>query len=128
MPTQHSLSFNTDRFSEFCAKDLSTTEADAVVQLALHVLEIRHQPGQSLDSPNDSKAYLRIFLRDHKAEVFGVLFLDNRHQIITNEILFHGTIDGASVHPRIVVQRALECNAAAVVIYHNHPAQVAEPS
>ncbi|MCP4406683.1 MAG: DNA repair protein RadC, partial [Gammaproteobacteria bacterium] len=46
----------------------------------------------------------------------------------TNEILFHGTIDGASVHPRIVVQRALECNAAAVVIYHNHPAQVAEPS
>jgi DNA repair protein RadC len=54
--------------------------------------------------------------------------LDNRHRIIADEELFQGTIDGASVHPRIVVQRALEVNAAAVILYHNHPSGVAEPS
>jgi DNA repair protein RadC len=60
--------------------------------------------------------------------VFGCVFLDNRHRVRGVEELFHGTIDGASVHPRVVVQRALEVNAAALILFHNHPSGVAEPS
>ena len=56
------------------------------------------------------------------------MFLDNRHRVLQVEEMFQGTIDGASVHPRVVVQRALEVNAAAVVLFHNHPSGVAEPS
>ena len=59
---------------------------------------------------------------------FGVLFLDNRHRVLAFEELFRGTIDGASVHPREVVRRALQLNAAAVILSHNHPSGVAEPS
>ncbi len=56
------------------------------------------------------------------------MFLDNRHRVLCFEEMFQGTIDGAQVHPRVVVQRALEANAAAVILYHNHPSGVAEPS
>ena len=65
---------------------------------------------------------------DRKAEVFGCLFLDNQHRVIDVGELFQGTIDGASVHPRVVVQQALALNAAAIVFFHNHPSGVAEPS
>jgi DNA repair protein RadC len=61
-------------------------------------------------------------------EVFGCLFLDNQHAVIAAEDLFRGTIDGASVYPREVVKRALALNAAAVILYHNHPSGVSEPS
>jgi DNA repair protein RadC len=71
---------------------------------------------------------LRSRLRDYPYEVFAVLFLDNRHRVIAFEELFRGTIDGASVHPREVVRRALALNAAAVILSHNHPSGVAEPS
>ena len=63
---------------------------------------------------------------DH--ELFCCLFLDNRHRVICCEELFRGTINGASVHPREVVRRALEHNAAALILAHNHPSGVAEPS
>ena len=67
-------------------------------------------------------------LRHYPYEVFACLFLDNRHRVIEYEELFRGTIDGASVHPREVVRRALEHNAAALILAHNHPSGVAEPS
>jgi DNA repair protein RadC len=60
--------------------------------------------------------------------VFACLFLDNRHRVIAFEELFRGTIDGASVHPREVVKHALHHNAAALILAHNHPSGVAEPS
>ncbi len=60
--------------------------------------------------------------------MFGCLFVDTRHRIIAIKNLFEGTIDGASVYPRVAVQQAMEMNAAAVVFYHNHPSGVAEPS
>jgi len=75
-----------------------------------------------------TRAYLRLGLAEHKKELFGCFFLDNRHRVIEMAELFHGTIDGASVHPRVVVQRALEANAAAIVLFHNHPSGIAEPS
>ena len=60
--------------------------------------------------------------------MFACLFLDNRHRLIRFEELFRGTIDGASVHPREVVRQALAHNAAALILAHNHPSGVAEPS
>jgi DNA repair protein RadC len=81
-----------------------------------------------ISNPEASRQYLIQQLRDRTHEVFAVLFLDNRHQVIKFEELFHGTIDGASVYPREVVKKALEYNAAALIIAHNHPSGVAEPS
>ena len=72
--------------------------------------------------------FLRVRMRDLKHEEFSILLLDARHQVIRLERLFRGTIDGASVHPREVVRAALGHGAAAVVLVHNHPSGVAEPS
>ena len=81
-----------------------------------------------LTSPTATSRFLEARLRGRPNEVFSMLFLDNRHGIIKYEELFQGTIDGASVHPRVVVRRALTHNAAAVIAAHCHPSGVAEPS
>jgi DNA repair protein RadC len=78
--------------------------------------------------PASVREYLQLKLHDCKAENFGAVFLDNQHRVLCFEEMFQGTIDGAQVHPRVVVQRALEANAAAVILYHNHPSGLAEPS
>jgi DNA repair protein RadC len=88
--------------------------------------ELRRGPGML--TPSDSAGYLKARLRDYPFEVFAVLFLDTRHRAIACEELFRGSIDGAAVHPREVVRRALALNAAAVILAHNHPSGVAEPS
>ena len=79
-------------------------------------------------NPRATRDFLRARLRDREHEVFCCLFLDNRHRVIAFEEVFRGTIDGASVHPREVVKLALARNAAAVILAHNHPSGVAEPS
>lgn len=79
-------------------------------------------------SPDHVRRYLHATLRDRHAEVFCVLFLDNRHRLIRFEECFYGTIDGASVHPREIVRKAIQHNAAAVILAHNHPSGIAEPS
>jgi DNA repair protein RadC len=84
--------------------------------------------GPLLDSPRATQAFLVAQLRDRPYEVFCMLSLDNRHRFIAFDELFRGTIDGASVHPREVVRQALARNCAAVILAHNHPSGVAEPS
>jgi len=79
-------------------------------------------------SPQAVKNFLQVQLTGRYQEVFMVMFLDNRHRLIVAEELFYGTIDGASVYPREVVRRALDHNAAAVILAHNHPSGVADPS
>ena len=81
-----------------------------------------------LTSPQCTRHFLMRQLRACEQEVFLCLFLDSRHAVIACEELFHGTIDGASVYPREVVKRALKHNAAALILAHNHPSGVAEPS
>ena len=81
-----------------------------------------------LTNPDDTRRYLLSRLRDYHYEVFACLFLDNRNRVISCDEMFFGTINGASVHPREVVRRALKHNAAAVILSHNHPSGVAEPS
>ena len=84
--------------------------------------------GPSLASPRATRDFLSAQLRDLEHEVFCCLYLDKRHRLIQFEELFRGTIDGASVHPREIVKLALQRNSAAVIIAHNHPSGVAEPS
>ncbi len=108
--------------------DLTEAEQAVVINLALDILVERHSPGQALTNPADTAKYLRLKLSEYKNEVFAALFLDNRHRALAFEELFFGTINGASVHPRVVVQRAMEINAAAVIFAHNHPSGIAEPS
>ena len=103
-------------------------QLQAVLEMGRRHLAAGLERGDVLSSPLATRAFLAARLRDYPFEVFGVLFLDNRHRVIAFEELFRGTIDGASVHPREVVRRALHHNAAAVILSHNHPSGVAEPS
>lgn len=91
------------------------------------LLEALHR-GKPLENPRITRDFLRARLRDLPHELFCCLLLDNRHRVIEFTELFRGTIDGASVHPREVVKLALKSNAAAVILAHNHPSGVAEPS
>ena len=117
-----------NRFARVRVCEIDDAERASLVELALEVLSQRHAPREPLASPAETRAYLQLRLSEAKAEVFGAIFLDNRNRVIVAEDLFQGTIDGASVHPRVVVQRALEFNAAALILYHNHPSGVPEPS
>ena len=117
-----------NRFDALKPGGLNRMEKETVVKLALSVLAARHRSGRALGSPEQTRAFLRLKLADRKHEVFGALFLDNRHRVLQVVEMFQGTIDGVSVHPRVVVQRALEVNAAAIVFFHNHPSGVAEQS
>ena len=100
----------------------------AARELVKRWLEEDLKHGPVLDSPSSTVRYLKMHYASHEREGFGCMFLDNRHRLIAFEELFQGTIDGASVHPREVVKRALQMNAAAVILAHNHPSGVAEPS
>jgi len=82
----------------------------------------------SFNSPNVVKDYLRLVLGGRQQEVFMVLFLDAQHRLIASEEMFHGTLTQTSVYPREVVKRALIHNAAAVMLSHNHPSGMSEPS
>ncbi len=86
------------------------------------------QAGPVLSSSAEVRRFLRFRLAGRRREVFACLFLDSRHRLLRFEELFSGTVDRASVHPREVLRRALELNAAAVIAAHNHPSGVAEPS
>lgn len=109
-------------------KEAQEVREQGIVEEALLILARRHRHGAALTSPEETLRYLRLRVAELLYEVFGCIFLDNRHRIIAIEEIFTGTIDGASVHPRVVVQKALGHNAAAVIAYHNHPSGVAEPS
>ncbi len=84
--------------------------------------------GETIRSPADTEGYLQARMRHLDHELFCCLFLDNRHRVLRFDELFRGTIDGTSVYPREVVKEALAINAAAVILAHNHPSGVAEPS
>lgn len=79
-------------------------------------------------SPGAVRDYLCLHLAERKHEILYCLFLDSQHRLLDGRELFRGTIDGCSVYPREVVKATLEINAAAVILAHNHPSGVAEPS
>lgn len=107
--------------------------AKAVRFAAIKELSQRHmlegiKSKDVLTSSSATREYLRAKFRDCQSEVFSCLFLNNQHHVVKLEELFRGTIDGAAVYPREVVKRCLYHNAAAVILAHNHPSGVAEPS
>ena len=102
--------------------------AELTLELAKRFHAERLQRADVLTDPDAVRLYLTARLRDLLHETFACIFLDNRHRVIKYEELFFGTIDGASVHPREIVRRALHHNTAAVILAHNHPSGVAEPS
>lgn len=128
MPPPKAAPTDSNRFSCLTPALLSKPEKSAVVSLALAVLKQHWRPGRSYRTPADIEGLLRLKLAGRRNEVFGVLYLDSRNRLIEMVELFQGTVDAATVYPRVVVQRALEKNAAAVVLFHNHPSGVAEPS
>lgn len=103
-------------------------QLQAVLEMSKRYLRERMQRGEVLEDPDAVRFYLASKLRDRPAEVFACVFLDNRHRVICFEELFYGTINSASVHPREVVRKAIQHNAAAVILAHNHPSGIAEPS
>ncbi|MDR9436595.1 MAG: DNA repair protein RadC [Thiohalophilus sp.] len=103
-------------------------QLQAVMALAQRHLGETLQRDTGLHSPQDTKHYLHSRLRDLPHEVFACLFLDSQHRVIRYEELFRGTLNGASVHPREVVKKTLQHNAAALIFAHNHPSGIAEPS
>lgn len=103
-------------------------QLQAVLEMGRRHLWEQLSRGEALGSPDDTRRFLTARLRQYPHEVFACLFLDNRHRVIAFEELFRGTIDAASVYPREVVRRTLDHNAAAVILAHNHPSGVAEPS
>lgn len=100
----------------------------AALELGNHHLAAGLQRGDALTDPSAAGRYFAQRLRPHPHEVFAALFLDVRHRAIAFEELFHGTVDGAEVHPREIVRRTLAHNAAALIVGHNHPSGNAEPS
>ncbi len=103
-------------------------QLQAVLEMSRRHLESSINRGDAFTDCTVTKNYLKQRLRAYPHEVFACLFLDNQHRMTAFEELFRGTIDGASVYPREVVKQALQHNAAAVILAHNHPSGVAEPS
>lgn len=100
----------------------------AVPELARRYFAESLPNGQTIRNPADTEDFLTARLSHLDHERFCCLYLDNRHRVLGFEELFRGTIDGTSVYPREVVKEALAINAAAVILAHNHPSGVAEPS
>lgn len=100
----------------------------AALELGNRHLAAGLERGEALTDPQAAGRYFAQRLRGLPHEVFAALFLDTRHRAIAFEELFRGTVDGAEVHPREVVRRALAHNAAALIVGHNHPSGNGEPS
>ena len=108
---------------------LSRTVNDKdILAAAKEILTRRFRRGTQLTGPHETKDYLVSQISHLEHEVFFMIFLDNKHRILASEIMFKGTIDGASVYPRECVKRALTLNAAACILSHNHPSGVSTPS
>lgn len=103
-------------------------EIAAVLEIARRALKAPLTQAPVFDSPEAVQAYLRLQLDGLDHEVFAVMFLDAQHRLIEMETLFRGSLTQTAVHPREVVKRALALGADAVILAHNHPSGVAEPS
>jgi DNA repair protein RadC len=118
--------------SDFCKKQgLGTakyTQLKAVVELSHRYLKVKISNENSLTSPALTHHYLASRLADKEREVFMVIFLDNQNHVISSEEMFIGTYNCVEVHPREIAKRALQYNAAALILAHNHPSGIAEPS
>ena len=107
-----------------------TVAEEKTVYRAMRVLEraMKREEVPVFTSPTLTRVYLCMRMGTLEHEEFHVLWLDNRHRLIAADRMFTGTIDAAAVYPREIVKGALQINAAAVIVAHNHPSGVPEPS
>jgi DNA repair protein RadC len=103
-------------------------QLQAVIEMARRALREKLSTGNALNSPSAVRDYLRLKMQSLPHEVFVAMFLDAQNRVIETEELFRGTLTQTSVYPREVVKRALHHNAGALILAHNHPSGVAEPS
>ena len=103
-------------------------QLQASLEMARRHLAERLQSRTEIASPEATREFLSATMRAYEQEVFACLYLDSQHRLIHFHTHFFGTIDGASVYPRELVKTALKHNAAAVILAHNHPSGIAEPS
>jgi len=109
--------------------DISVQNEDWIIQQAIVLLERRvFKAGPRLERPAAVRDYLRVKLVAEPNEIFVVVFMNSMHDVLAVEPMFHGTINATSVYPRVVLQRALQLNAAAVIFAHQHPSGTTEPS
>lgn len=102
---------------------------DWIIRQAIALLEQRvFKAGPILDRPQAVKDYLRLKLVAEANEVFAIVFMNTQNRVLAYEPMFKGTLDSTAVYPRVVVQRALELNAGAVILVHQHPSGCTEPS
>ncbi|WP_249850166.1 RadC family protein [Aggregatibacter actinomycetemcomitans] len=117
---------------QFCAvKGIGVTQfiqLQACTEMTRRYLFAELKETHCFTSTDIVKMYLQTELANIEREIFMVLFLDNQHRLIKQERLFLGTINKAMVYPREIIKEALACNAAAIILAHNHPSGVAEPS
>lgn len=104
------------------------TQFQALLEISKRYLAEIMERGDAFTHPNAIRLYLSSHIRDLHRENFLVMYLDNQHRLIETEILFKGTINAASVYARDVVKSALDKHSASVVLAHNHPSGLAEPS
>ncbi|MGB1263098.1 MAG: RadC family protein [Cognaticolwellia sp.] len=103
-------------------------QLQACLEMSSRYLAEQMQVGQALTASASTKNFLTAELRHETREIFAVLFLNTQHQMLKFERLFHGTINAAAVYPRVVVEAAIKYQACAVILAHNHPSGIAEPS
>lgn len=115
--------------SELMLTPVFSVSEQRVIRRAMRLLEkYQRNPGESFLSSDATKTWLQLHLARQEREMFVVLYLDNQNRLLEHETLFLGTINSTEVHPREIVKSALRHNAAAVILAHNHPSGVAEPS
>jgi len=107
---------------------LSNNQVRTLEQAAKILEKIAKYEAVAFTCSKKTKEYFHHRLVGKENEVFSVAFLDSQHRLIEVKDLFHGTVDAASVYPRVVVKEAMEVNAAAIIVSHNHPSGIAEPS
>jgi DNA repair protein RadC len=98
------------------------------INVALSAIQQTLSNNDVMNSPKDVENYLNIKLAAEPDEWFTVMFLTSQHRLISFERLFRGTVNTSHVHVRVIVRKALELNAAALILAHNHPSGIAEPS
>ncbi len=122
----------TASIEDFCkVKGLGKTQyiqLQATKEMTKRYLSQQMEANETISEPYTAIMYFQSELEHWEREVFMVIFLDNQNRLIRTEKMFFGTINQASVHPREIVKAALKCNAAAIIIAHNHPSGECTPS
>ncbi len=118
---------NNETAASYAATGINDTE-DCIIKRALDILQARIDARQPFTSSESVRDYLIVRNSQLEHEVFGMMLLDNQHKLIELVDVGRGTIDGAAVYPRELVKIVLQHNAAAVILYHNHPSGKPEPS